>query len=70
MSKKNSQTSVKELREMSEEHRISLLSATSRKLFDLRVQARMEKLDSPSEVKKARRQIARIKTIQRELMDN
>jgi large subunit ribosomal protein L29 len=33
-------------------------------LFHLRVQAQTERLDAPSELKKARRAIARIKTIQ------
>ncbi|MBR4105115.1 MAG: 50S ribosomal protein L29, partial [Thermoguttaceae bacterium] len=36
-------------------------------LFKLRVQARMERLDSPSEVGKAKKIIAQIKTIQHEI---
>ena len=55
---------AKELREMSAEQRESLLKETTDKLFKLRVQARMERLDSPSEVSKAKRLIARIKTVQ------
>ena len=44
---------AKEIREMSDEQRASLLKETTEKLFKLRVQARMERLDSPSEVGKA-----------------
>lgn len=61
---------AKEIREMSEEQRAGLLKETADKLFKLRVQARMERLDSPSEVVKAKRLIARIKTIQNELGQN
>ena len=58
---------AKEIREMSEEQRDSLLRQTIDKLFKLRVQARMERLDSPSEVGKAKKLIAQIKTIQQEI---
>ena len=58
---------AKELRDMSVEQRTSLLKETTEKLFKLRVQARMERLDSPSEVSKAKKLIARIKTVQSEL---
>ncbi len=58
---------AKEIREMSQEQREGLLKETADKLFKLRVQARMERLDSPSEVAKAKKLIARIKTIQTEL---
>jgi len=61
------QMKAKEIREMSEEQRISLLNETTEKLFKLRVQARMERLDSPSEVVKAKKIIAQIKTIQNAL---
>ena len=57
---------AKEIREMSNEHRATLLAETTKKLFDLRVQARMERLDAPSEVVKCRKLIARIKTIDQE----
>ncbi|MBO7725840.1 MAG: 50S ribosomal protein L29 [Thermoguttaceae bacterium] len=57
---------AKEIREMSQEQRAALLKETADKLFKLRVQARMERLDSPSEVVKAKRLIARIKTIETE----
>jgi large subunit ribosomal protein L29 len=42
------------------------LSDTAKNLFHLRVQAQTERLDAPSELLKARRLIARIKTIQTE----
>ncbi|MBQ1863725.1 MAG: 50S ribosomal protein L29 [Thermoguttaceae bacterium] len=58
---------AKEIREMSDEQRASLLKETIDKLFKLRVQARMERLDSPSEVGKAKKLIAQIKTIQQEI---
>ncbi|MGI5831943.1 MAG: 50S ribosomal protein L29 [Thermoguttaceae bacterium] len=57
---------AKEIREMSQEQRAAFLKETTDKLFKLRVQARMERLDSPSEVAKAKRLIARIKTVQAE----
>ena len=57
---------AKEIREMSQEQRAAFLKETTDKLFKLRVQARMERLDCPSEVAKAKRLIARIKTVQAE----
>ena len=57
---------AKEMREMSAEQQNSLLKETIEKLYKLRIQANMERLDSPSEVGKAKKLIAQIKTIQRE----
>ncbi|MDO5748691.1 MAG: 50S ribosomal protein L29 [Planctomycetia bacterium] len=57
---------AKEIREMSAEQQDSLLKETIEKLYKLRIQANMERLDSPSEVGKAKKLIAQIKTIQRE----
>ena len=57
---------AKETREMSAEQQNSLLKETIEKLYKLRIQANMERLDSPSEVGKAKKLIAQIKTIQRE----
>ncbi len=51
------------LREMSAEQLGAELEATKRQLFDLRIKSSTEKLDSPSQIRKTRRQIARIKTI-------
>jgi large subunit ribosomal protein L29 len=55
-----------ELREMSDEQLGLTIKETASNLFHLRVQSQTERLDAPSELKKARRQIARIKTIQTE----
>jgi large subunit ribosomal protein L29 len=53
-----------ELREMSDEHLALTLKETNGNLFHLRLQAQTERLDAPSELRKQRRTIARIKTIQ------
>jgi large subunit ribosomal protein L29 len=53
-----------ELREMSDEQLELTLKEARDNLFHLRVQAQTERLDAPSELKKARRLIARVKTIQ------
>ncbi|MCF0235053.1 MAG: 50S ribosomal protein L29 [Thermoguttaceae bacterium] len=60
---------AKEIREMSDEQIASLLKETTEKLFKLRIQARMERLDSPSEVRKAKKLIAQIQTIQNEKLN-
>jgi large subunit ribosomal protein L29 len=53
-----------ELREMSDDHLALTLKETVGNLFHLRLQAQTERLDAPSELRKHRRTIARIKTIQ------
>lgn len=58
---------AKEIREMGSDQRASLLKETIDKLYKLRIQANMERLDSPSEVQKSKKLIAQIKTIQREV---
>ena len=55
-----------ELREMSDEHLTLTLKETVENLFRLRIQAQTERLDAPSELRKQRRLIARVKTIQSE----
>ena len=55
-----------ELREMSDEQLALTLKEVSEKLFRLRLQAQVERLDAPSELRKQRRMIARIQTIQNE----
>ncbi len=55
-----------ELREMSEEQLALTLKEAREQLFRRRLQAQTERLDSPSELLKARRLIARIQTIQNE----
>ena len=55
-----------ELRELSDEQLEFSLKSTQEELFRLRFQAATEKLDTPTKLQKRRREIARIKTIQRE----
>jgi large subunit ribosomal protein L29 len=55
-----------ELRDMSSEQLQLLLKETTDHLFRLRLQAQTERLDAPSELRKNRRLIARIKTVQRQ----
>ena len=57
---------VQEIREMSEEQILQEMEALERKVFDLRTQAATEELGVPSELRKARRSIARMRTILRE----
>jgi large subunit ribosomal protein L29 len=57
---------VNELREMSDEQLDLTAKDTAEKLFKLRFQAEAERLDVPSELRKSRRLIARIQTIQGE----
>ena len=52
-----------ELREMSDEQLEAELKQTQNELFRLRMQASTEKLDVPSNLRKLRREIARMKTI-------
>ena len=55
-----------ELRSMSDEQLMLTLKDTVKNLFHLRIQSATERLETPSEIQKARRDVARIKTIQRE----
>ena len=55
-----------EIREMSDEHLKLTLNETIKHLFQLRFQSATERLETPSEIRKARRDIARLKTIQGE----
>ena len=59
-------TKAAELREMSDEQLAVTLKETTDNFFRLRLQAQTERLDAPSELRKSRRTIARILTIQRE----
>lgn len=54
------------LREQSDDQLESLLRETQEHLFRLRLQRQTERLEVPSEIVKTKREIARIKTIQRE----
>jgi len=55
-----------EFRAMSDEQLTLTLKDTIKHLFQLRCQSAAERLEAPSEIKKARRDVARIKTIQTE----
>ncbi|GAB5402072.1 MAG: 50S ribosomal protein L29 [Aureliella sp.] len=57
---------INELREMSDEQLELTAKDAASQLFRLRVQSQTEKLDSPSEVRRNRRLIARVKTLQTE----
>jgi large subunit ribosomal protein L29 len=57
-------TKAAELREMSDEQLQLTLKETAETLFRLRIKAQTERLDTPSELRKNRRLIARLKTIQ------
>ena len=54
------------IREMSDEQLEHELRETQQSLFRLRLQAATERNDVPSNVRKLRRSIARIRTVQRE----
>ena len=57
-------TKASELREMSDEQLALTLKESTERLFRLRLQAETERLDAPSELKRHRRLIARVHTIQ------
>jgi large subunit ribosomal protein L29 len=52
-----------EMRNMSEEDLAAALRDTQKTLFDLRFQSATDRLETPSMMRKARRDIARLKTI-------
>ncbi len=54
-----------ELREQTDEQLDLLLRETQNSMFRLRLQSETERLEAPSEIIKAKREIARIKTILR-----
>jgi large subunit ribosomal protein L29 len=55
-----------EMRQMSDEQLGLQLKETVKNLFHLRFQSATERLETPSEIRKAKREVARILTIQRE----
>lgn len=59
-------TKSSELREMSDEQLEATSKEAAHTLFRLRFQSQSERLNTPSEIRKNRRLIARIKTIQTE----
>jgi large subunit ribosomal protein L29 len=52
-----------ELRNMTDEDLAGSLRDTQKTLFDLRFQSATDRLETPSMMRKARREIARLKTI-------
>jgi large subunit ribosomal protein L29 len=55
-----------EIRELSDEHLALTLKEAVKNLFHLQFQSATERLETPSEIRKVKRDIARIRTIQRE----
>jgi large subunit ribosomal protein L29 len=53
-----------DLREMSDEQLALTMKEAAENLFRMRIQAQTERLNAPSELRKQRRLIARVKTIQ------
>jgi large subunit ribosomal protein L29 len=59
-------TKTSEYRQMSDEQLALSLKDLVKNLFHLRFQSATDRLETPSEIKKAKREIARIRTVQRE----
>ncbi|NLX58345.1 MAG: 50S ribosomal protein L29 [Phycisphaerae bacterium] len=57
---------IKEIREHSDDQLVIELREIERRLFDMRTQGATEKIEATSELKKLRRDVARIKTVIRE----
>ena len=55
-----------DLRNMSDDQLALTLTDTEKHLFQLRFQSATDRLETPSEIKKAKRDIARVKTLQRQ----
>ncbi len=55
-----------QIREMSDEHLRLTLNETIKHLFQLRFQSATERLETPSEIRKAKQDVARALTLQRE----
>jgi large subunit ribosomal protein L29 len=55
-----------DMRAMSDEQLDLTLKETIKNLFHLRVASATDRLETPSELRKARKDIARIKTVQRQ----
>ena len=59
-------TKMTDYRGMSDEQLSLTLKDTEKHLFQLRFQSATDRLETPSEIQKARREIARIRTVQRQ----
>ena len=57
---------IKEIRQLSDEELTSELGRLRRHLYDVRAQAVTEKLEDPTRITRARRDIARCLTVQNE----
>jgi large subunit ribosomal protein L29 len=57
---------IDEVKQLSDEELQAELERLERHLFDLRSQSVTEKLENPTQLTKTRRDIARIKTVQRQ----
>lgn len=55
---------ITELRDMSDEQLALTLKEANENLFRLKIQQQTEKLDAPSELRRNRRMVARVKTLQ------
>jgi large subunit ribosomal protein L29 len=64
-SEEQAMTKPAELRDQTDEQLDLLLKETQQNLFRLRLQSETERLEAPSEIIKAKREVARIKTILR-----
>ena len=58
---------AKEIRDLAEKERQEKVNDLSQEIFNLRFQLATGKIENPSRLKSLRRDIARIKTIQREV---
>lgn len=56
----------KELQKESDEQLTATLADTEKHLFQLRFQSATDRLETPSEIRKAKKDIARIRTLQRQ----
>jgi large subunit ribosomal protein L29 len=56
---------MKDYRGMSDEQLALTLKDTEKHLFQLRFQSATDRLETPSEIRKARKEIARLRTLQR-----
>ena len=60
---------AQEIRDLAEKEREEKVSDLSQEIFNLRFQLATGKIENPSRLKSLRRDIARIKTIQREVWE-
>jgi large subunit ribosomal protein L29 len=57
---------AKDLRSAADEELVNHLKDAEKRLFELRFQSATDRLETPSAIRKTRRDIARIQTLQRE----